>query len=344
MILFLMAGYKFLSDVIRKCLVDSTERKVKIWQWITNMLVIAFIAVALLAFSQDHSKSHKEKSRLIGCSYMTMNNEFYQILNEQVSHRVEAERDRLMLRDPALDVNRQIEQINSMIDEGVDALVVTPVDSSSLSKVLRRARKHGIKIIVVDSEIDEPELADCTIVSDNYNAGSIIGKYYLKDHEEGQVVILTHESTASGRERVRGFKDTISANSEIRIMAELDCQGQVEIAMPVLRDYLEQGKKFDSVFCLNDLAAMGAASALEEAGILNETDVYGVDGSPDVKALIAEGKVRATAQQFPTRLGFQAGEALYKLLQGEKTEKNIIVPVELLNSNNVEDNYVDRWQ
>ena len=64
------------------------------------------------------SAGQKEKSRLIGASYMTMNNEFYEILNEQISHRVEAEGDRLLLRDPALSVSRQVEQIERMLEKG----------------------------------------------------------------------------------------------------------------------------------------------------------------------------------------------------------------------------------
>ena len=113
----------------------------------------------------DVSANQKEKSRLIGASYMTMNNEFYEILNEQISHRVEAEGDRLILRDPALSVSRQVEQIGMMLDEGISVLILTPVDSDGLTDILKRAREQGVRIIVVDSNVSDDQLVDCTIVS-----------------------------------------------------------------------------------------------------------------------------------------------------------------------------------
>ena len=106
-------------------------------------------------------------------SYMTMNNEFYKIVSEEISARVEAEGDRVVLRDPALDADRQIEQIKEMMDLGIDVLVVTPVDLESLSDVLGQAKEQGIRIIVVDTNLSDDTLADCTITSDNYDAGVI---------------------------------------------------------------------------------------------------------------------------------------------------------------------------
>lgn len=63
---------------------------------------------------------------------MTMNNEFYKIVSEEINAKVESEGDQLILRDPALNAERQIEQIEEMLDKGIDVLVVTPVDWQSL--------------------------------------------------------------------------------------------------------------------------------------------------------------------------------------------------------------------
>ena len=110
---------------------------------------------------------------------MTMNNEFYTILNKEIAARVESEGDIFILYDPALDEEKQLEQINSMIDYGIDVLVVTPVSWKTLTPALERAKADGVRIIVVDSEVYDDNLADCTIKSDNYAAGEIIGKYVL---------------------------------------------------------------------------------------------------------------------------------------------------------------------
>ena len=78
--------------------------------------------------------------------------------------------------------------------------------------------------------------------------------------------------------------------------------------------------------------------------MLDHVGVYGVDGSPDAKALIEEGMMDATAAQFPTEIGSMAADAIYRLLDGKSVEKNILVPVKLVTRQNVEEFGIDRWQ
>lgn len=312
------------------------------------MTLLAAAAALMIAgyvvLHPDISANQKERSRLIGASYMTMNNEFYEILNEQISHRVEAEGDRLILRNPALSVSRQVEQIGKMLDEGISVLILTPVDSDGLTDILKKARQQGVKIIVVDSNVSDEQLVDCTIVSDNYKAGCLLGDYLLQNKENSKVVILTHEAATSGRERVQGFLDTIGGHEGIEVVEKVPCEGQLEIAMPQMEKLIEQGKEFDSVFCLNDPSSLGAAAALETKGLLDKVDIYGIDASPDAKQLIYEGKMRASVAQFPSRIGEEAANAIYDLLDGKEVKSYISVPVELVTKENVEYYNVDRWQ
>ena len=305
---------------------------------------VLILTASYIIFRPDASTNQKERAHLIGASYMTMNNEFYEILNEQISHRVEAEGDRIILRDPALSTDRQKEQIEEMLDMGIDVLILTPVNDAGMTEVLKRAHDMGVRIIVVDSNVSDTDLVDCTIVSDNYKAGCIVGDYFLSKHKESNVVIMTHETAMSGRERVRGFLDTIRGHDGIKVVEQIPCEGQLEIAMPKLEELIEQGVEFDSVFCLNDLASMGAAAALESHGLLGSVEIYGVDASPDAKQLIYEGRMMASAAQFPTRIGDEASNAVYRLLSGEEVENYISVPVELVTRENVEQHNVDRWQ
>lgn len=314
---------------------------------ILNLLVILLIVVlagGYFLMRPDGSENQKEHSILIGASYMTMNNELFAIINEQIVHRAEAEGDRVILRDPALNVERQVEQINDMLDMGIDVLVVTPVDAGGLNDVLKRAREQGVLIVVVDSDLADPSLADCTIVSDNYRAGVLVGEYLLSQTDHADLVILTHNEAISGVERVRGFLDTVGGHRGFRIVEEIPCEGKLELAMPRMEDFIEKGITFDNVFCLNDPACIGAAAALGAHGLLDQVNLYGVDASPDGKALIRDGNIQASAAQFPTRVGEQAADSLYRLLDGEKVESRILVPVELVTKENVEEYNVDRWQ
>ena len=112
--------------------------------------------IFLMILKQNHFEMLDFSDRhLIGASYMTMNNEFYKIVSEEISQKVEAEGDQLILRDPALSVDRQIEQIKEMLDMGIDVLVLTPVDWESLTDVLTEAKEKGVYIVVVDSNVKE---------------------------------------------------------------------------------------------------------------------------------------------------------------------------------------------
>ena len=310
------------------------------------MLNIALITAGILAgySKKDYSVNQKENSHLIGASYMTMNNEFYKIMSEEISARIEAEGDKMVLRDPALNADRQAQQITEMLDMGIDVLVVTPVEEKSLTTVLERAKEQGVIIVVVDSNIYDEELADCTITSDNYNAGQLVGEYFLKQNQTANLIIMTHETTKSGKDRVQGFLDVVQKQDGITVVKQIGCEGQLEIAMPKLQEAIDEGVEFDSVFCLNDLAGVGVVAALSDNQMLDAVNVYGVDASPDSKALIKEGMMRASAAQFPSKIGNEAANAIYRLLQGETVQKNILVPVQLITEKNVAAFGTDRWQ
>lgn len=321
-------------------------KKQSIFWIVLIMLNLIAIGLFLIVFSgkRDYSANQKRNSYLIGASYMTMNNEFYEIMSEEIKARVEVEGDRWVLRDPALSPERQIRQIEEMLEMGIDVLVLAPVDWTSLTSVLERAREQGVWIVVVDTDVADKELVDCTITSDNYLAGALVGEYFLSRHDEAKVLVMTHEAARSGQNRVQGFCDTVSKKEGIEIVRKIECEGQLEIAMPKLQEVIAEGVEFDSLFCLNDLAGVGAVAALEEHQMLEQVEVYGVDASPDSKGLIKEGMMEATAAQFPSKIGKTAADVIYSLLNGEETESHILVPVELITSDNVEDFGIDRWQ
>lgn len=328
---------------------NKNEKEIKTGRLFWTVLILVDVVVIgnlclTLFLHRDYSANQKKNSYLIGASYMTMNNEFYKILSEQISARVEAEGDLMVLRDPALDENRQIEQIEEMLAMGIDVLVLTPVNWESLTEVLEQAKKQGVFIVVVDTNVYQDDLVDCTITSDNYGAGVLVGEYFLQQCDTADIIIMTHETTKSGLDRVRGFVETVGGQDGIEIVRKIECEGQLEIAMPKMQEAIDGGVVFDNVFCLNDLSGIGVVAALEENQMLDEVDVYGVDASPDSKALIKEGMMKASAAQFPSQIGSKAADVIYKLLRGETVEKSILIPVELITQENVEDFGIDRWQ
>jgi ribose transport system substrate-binding protein len=114
--------------------------------------------------------------------------------------------------------------------------------------------------------------------------------------------------------------------------------------MPVMEGIIQANRKIDVVMGLNDPTAMGALAALQAAKRDRGVLVYGVDGAPDAKKLIREGKMTATAAQSPMSIGKTAGETMYRLLRGEIVKKQILIPVFLIDKSNVDQFGVEGWQ
>ncbi len=94
----------------------------------------------------------------------------------------------------------------------------------------------------------------------------------------------------------------------------------------------------------NDPTAIGALAALQANGLNDGVLIYGIDGSPDGKALIEEGLLTGTSTQSPTEIGTTAAEMLYEYLDGKTIEQEIMTPVTLITRQNLSEYSLTEWQ
>lgn len=283
------------------------------------LIVTAALALigglALLVLPQkDLSLHQNEKKTIFGAVYMTLNNPFYQIIDTEMRSLIEANNGILLTRNPSLNAERQQEQILELVNLGAKAIFVNPVDVDNIAPALEKARQKNVKIIAIDTNFPDNNLADCTIVSDNYLAGQQCAQHLLTHRAKARIALLTHHQAKSAQERINGFLASIKDKPEFQVVATADCLGQLELAMPAMEKILQEHPDVDVVMALNDPAAMGAVAALQHAGRLSGTSVYGVDGSPDVKEMIAHGAITATAGQEPRKIGILAVQSAFHIL------------------------------
>ena len=313
-------------------------------KWALGLLVFLGAAAAATVFRGPGRAGGERRPYKFGATYMTMNNPFYEIIDNEIRSMAESRGDMLITRDPALNVEKQIDQVREMVDRKVDGIFINPVDWKLISPALEEAFRAGIPIIVVDTDVFESKLAACTVVSDNYEAGVQCARHLLKNRTEGNILVLTHSGAKSGVDRISGFKDTMKGHDGFTILEEEDCLGQLEVAMPVTERLLKKYPQTDIIMCLNDVAAMGIMAALKDAGLEGRIAVYGVDGSPDGKSMVEAGFMEATAAQFPRTIGREAARALYRILDGENVEKVIKIETRLITQENLEEYGSDGWQ
>lgn len=325
---------------------DENERGKVVKFFLTGSILclvgmfFSFYLKGFILYGSQFGRKHK----IIGATYMTLNNQFYDVLNSEVQQSIEEKGDHLITLDPALNQEKQNEQITYLIQQGVDVIILNPVDWKGVQKGLEAAKKAGIPVIVVDTEVYDTSLVDVTIVTDNYQAGVLCARDMMNRKKEANIVLLTHDKTKSGKDRIQGFEDTIKGHNAYRILAIEDTQGQIERSLPKVEKIVESYSDINVIMALNDPTAMGALAALDSKNYKKNVLVYGVDGSPEGKKLIAEGKMTGTAVQYPRKMGEEAVKAAYALLAGRDVEKTVTIPVELLTEDNVNQYALDRWQ
>lgn len=302
-------------------------------------LTVMIICTVYASYVTPSFSSHK----VFGVTYMTMNNPFYEVIDNELRKAIEKNGDELMTLDPALDVEKQKQQIYTFIDEKVDGIFINPIDSEKVKPALQAAKEAHIPVIVVDAPVNDSNLVNCTIVSDNYDAGVQCARDMMSRMTSAHIILLKHTAVQSAKDRIDGFLDTIKDNPSYQVVNEGECEGQLELAMPMMEKMLKETDNVDVVMALNDPSALGALAALELYGKHNVI-VYGVDGTPDLKAMIESPMVGGTVAQSPISLGKIAAEKMYELINGERVEGEIIVPVTFLNKDNISQYSVKGWQ
>lgn len=311
-----------------------------------NMTYIIIFFMVLIIFTVTYNiyTAPVAKHKVFGVSYMTMNNPFYKIINNEILKVVEKNNDALITLDPELDVDKQNEQIYKFIDQKVDGIFINPIDFEQIEPALQAAKRANIPVIIIDAPVSDESLVNCTIVSDNYDAGVQCAKDMMERLDSANIVLLKHTTAKSAKERIEGFLSVIDNNEKYKVINEAECDGQLEIAMPKMQEIIEETPDIDVVMALNDPSALGALAALEKNN-KNDVMVYGIDGTPEIKALIGRNQmIVGTVAQSPIKMGQIAVENMYNILNGKKVEKNIIIPISLINKENLFKYDEDRWQ
>src|SRR5215212_3731348 len=232
-----------------------------------------------------------------------------------------------------IDVEKQMQIVENMIQTGIQALAITPSGSREIVSALVKAKDAKVPIIVVDTRVDAKAAADAgvhteTFVgSDNYAGGHLAGEYLVKaTGGKARVGILEgipgHET---GDSRLRGFRDAVKDAPGITVVASQPANWERDQGFNVFQNMLQAHPDIDTVFAASDLMALGAIEAIAAAGKTGRIKVVGFDALDDAKKAIAAGTMDASVAQFPAEMGKIAVESAVKAMHGEKLPPDIVV-------------------
>ena len=303
------------------------------------MKKILVIALALVMIMSCTALAEGNK---IGYTCMDGTNPFFVTLEASIREVVEAHGDELVSLDPQNSNEKQIAQIEDLISQGIVAMFVNPVDRDGIIAGLDKLKEANIPMFGFDTEVADMSYLVSYAGSDNYNAGYVCGEDLVaKCPDGGNIIVLDSPTMQSVVDRTNGFLAAIEGKG-FTVVSQIDCMGNQEQGNLNGTDALTAHPDAVAIFGGNDPTALGAYAAAEAAG--SKALIYGVDGSPDIKALIAEGKVTGTGAQSPMSIGKTIAEVYYKVQAGETVEARYPIATFMINADNVADFGTDGWQ
>ena len=305
--------------------------------------IVKLVAVTAAATALAGMSASAEGLK-IGYTCMDGTNPFFVALEGAIREVVEANGDELISVDPGNDSNTQIDQVEDLISQNIDLMFVNPVDADGIIPALDALKEAEIPMFGFDTQVGDMSYLVSYAGSDNYNAGYVCGEDLAKKIPEGgDILVLDSPTMQSVVDRTNGFLDAIEESGvTFTVVGQQDAQGNQQVANEKATDLLTANPDVVAIFGGNDPTALGAYAAADAAGV--SPLIYGVDGSPDVKALLKDTMIDGTGAQSPITIGKTIAETAYAWLAGEEVEAFIPIETFLVTADNVDDYGTDGWQ
>jgi len=311
--------------------------------WMRTLLIPFLVLNFACNRGQDSDRHQGPRIALV---MKTLNNPFFISMQKGAEEAAERLGVNLIVQaaEREVDVEKQMQIIENLIQTRVDAICVAPSGSKEIIPAIAKANEAGIPVLVVDTRVDaqaakEAGIQIATFIgSDNYEGGRIAGEYLVQlFNGKAKVAILEgipgHET---GDARLRGFLYAIKDEPGIEVVASQPANWERDQGFNVFQNILQAHPDVQALFACNDMMALGAVEAIAAAGKTGEIVVIGFDAVEDARKAIAEGKMEASVAQFPYEMGKTAVETAVKILNGESVPDYIPVKIELIRKENVE--------
>ncbi|NLN90976.1 MAG: sugar ABC transporter substrate-binding protein [candidate division WS1 bacterium] len=240
---------------------------------------------------------------------------------------------------------QQIDIVDAMIVDQVDAILIAPANSKSLVQPLLRAQEAGIPIINVDNRLDGAAMEQAGlellayIGADNEAGGLLAGRHLCELlGGAGKVAMLEGRRGVDNAEaRKRGFEAACAEYPDIQIVVSEAADWELQIAQDKFAGIMVAHPEIQGLFCANDNMALGALAAMDEAGKLADIKVVSYDNIQAAQDAIKAGRLAATIEQNPGQMGAEAVRAAVAHLNGEAVEAEILVALEVITAESLAD-------
>ncbi len=229
-----------------------------------------------------------------------------------------------------------------VINDKVDGLIISPINSSSSVTILKLAKKAGIPVVIADIGTDRGEYLSY-ISSDNkkgaYDIGKVLSRAMIeKGYQNGKVgIIAIPQKRKNGKDRTSGFMKALGESgvkgADIKQQVTFSYKETFDFAKELIENYPD----LRAIWLQGSDRYQGALDAIEQSGKKGEILLICFDAEPVFLELIPKGILVGAAMQQPFLMGEKAVEVLAKHFEGEKVEKNIMLSILAVDKENLEE-------
>jgi ribose transport system substrate-binding protein len=301
----------------------------------TILLLVSLVTL----ISCECGKGTKQETT-IALVVKTLNHPFFNEMERGASEAAQRLGVKLIVQgaEREVDVEKQMQIIENLIQARVNALCITPSGSREIVPAIVKANRAGIPVLAVDTRVDEKALREAGgtvatfIGSDNFEGGRLAGEFIAKKlGGKGTVAILEgipgHET---GDSRLKGFRSVIDSIEGIQVVSSQTANWERDQGYNVFQNILQAHPNVTALFACNDLMALGAVEAIAAVKKTGKIVVVGFDALADAQEAIRKNSMAASVIQHPKEMGRIAVESAYKVLKGESIPENIPVSIGLV--------------
>lgn len=282
---------------------------------------------------QETQDTAANKDIVVGSVNMGMNGEWFNEVMNGISDAGEDMGVEVKLLDSNNDLARETENVDRLLQEGMDVLVISPLDSEKSRPAVEKVKAAGIPVITWNTTINT-EVTTSVLVNSNA-LGSDTGDYvceYLKtnDLKDQKLVIVDNKNYDVGIARCDGFRDSIKELIEegiLEIVAEDDAE-TFDTSKELTAKLLKEHPEATMLWAWNQPSLLGAIDAAKEAG-RKDLIIMGTDMSMELAKdmLDDDVNVMAITTQLPYNMGYKAVVSGVKAVRGENTDRNVMIPL-----------------
>ncbi len=304
-----------------------------------NLKINVFTVILISVILVSCGKKKESTAFTIGFSQCNSAEPWREAMNKELMAEASKYPDiDVIISDGQQDNSKQVADVENFIVQEVDLLIISPNEAQPLTRVVEKAYKSGIPVIVLDRKVLTDKYTTF-IGADNIKIGKAAGEFAAKLlGGKGKILeIWGLKGSTPALERDKGFKEGIAGFSEIEIIYEQDGAWLRRKGREIMENALQRYDKIDLVYAHNDPMAIGAYLAAKNANRTENTYFIGIDGLPG-----SEGGVQAVLNKelsatfiYPTG-GKEAIEVAKDILSGKKVKKNIMLSTETIDNSNAD--------